>query len=44
MIELGKIQTLKLVKFTDFGAYLSDGVNNDDRVLLPMNRCHKAQI
>ena len=24
MIELGKIQTLVIVKFTDFGAYLSD--------------------
>ena len=38
MIELGKIQTLKIVKFTDFGAYLSDGVNNEDRVLLPIKQ------
>ena len=38
MIELGKIQTLKLVKYTDFGAYLSDGINNEDRVLLPIKQ------
>ena len=38
MIELGKIQTLKITKFTDFGAYLSDGVNNEDRVLLPIKQ------
>lgn len=38
MIELGKIQTLKIVKFTDFGAYLSDGANNEDRVLLPIKQ------
>ena len=24
MIELGKVQTLEIVKFTDFGAYLSE--------------------
>ncbi len=38
MIELGKIQSLKIVKFTDFGAYLSDGIDNEDRVLLPIKQ------
>lgn len=33
MIEIGKIQTLEIVKRTDFGVYLSDGTEN--RVLLP---------
>lgn len=33
MIELGKIQSLKVVKKTDFGVYLSDG--DEERVLLP---------
>lgn len=35
MIELGKIQTLEIVKMTDFGAYLSDGVDKENRILLP---------
>lgn len=38
MIELGKIQSLKIVKFTDFGVYLSDGRDNEDRVLLPIKQ------
>lgn len=38
MIELGKIQSLKIVKFTDFGVYLSDGRYNEDRVLLPIKQ------
>ncbi|MBO5474169.1 MAG: S1 RNA-binding domain-containing protein [Lachnospiraceae bacterium] len=35
MIQLGEIQTLKIVKKTEFGVYLGDGINADERVLLP---------
>ena len=37
MLELGKRQTLKIVKRTDFGVYLSDteGAGAEERVLLP---------
>lgn len=33
MIQLGKIQKLHILKFTDFGAYL--GENDDEKILLP---------
>ncbi len=33
MLEIGKIQSLRMVKKTDFGVYLSDG--SEERVLLP---------
>ncbi|MDE6663011.1 MAG: S1 RNA-binding domain-containing protein [Lachnospiraceae bacterium] len=35
MIELGKIQLLKIVKKVDFGVYLSDEEDPSDKVLLP---------
>ena len=35
MLELGKRQTLKIVKRTDFGVYLSDTESGEERVLLP---------
>ncbi|MBD5520113.1 MAG: S1 RNA-binding domain-containing protein [Lachnospiraceae bacterium] len=35
MIELGKIQLLKIVKKVDFGVYLADEENPSDKVLLP---------
>lgn len=35
MIQLGEIQTLQIVKKVDFGVYLGDGINRDERVLLP---------
>lgn len=35
MIEIGKKQTLIIVKETDFGVYLSDAENGQERVLLP---------
>ncbi len=35
MIRLGEIQTLRAAKKVDFGIYLSDGVNEEERVLLP---------
>lgn len=38
MIELGKIQTLQIVKFTDFGAYLSDDRAGEEKVLLPIKQ------
>ncbi|MBQ6813908.1 MAG: S1 RNA-binding domain-containing protein [Lachnospiraceae bacterium] len=38
MIELGKIQTLEVVKFTDFGAYLSEDKSSEEKVLLPIKQ------
>ena len=35
MIQLGEIQVLQIAKKVDFGVYLSDGDNQDERVLLP---------
>ncbi len=35
MIRLGEKQTLKVVKKVDFGVYLSDGTNPEEKVLLP---------
>jgi len=35
MIRLGEIQTLQIVKRVEFGVYLGDGENREERVLLP---------
>lgn len=35
MIRLGEIQTLKMIKQVEFGVYLCDGENTEERVLLP---------
>lgn len=35
MIRLGEIQTLKMIKQVEFGVYLYDGENTEERVLLP---------
>lgn len=35
MIQLGEIQVLQIAKKVEFGVYLYDGVNPDERVLLP---------
>lgn len=35
MIQLGEIQTLKVIKQVEFGVYLYDGANTEERVLLP---------
>ncbi|MBD5514742.1 MAG: S1 RNA-binding domain-containing protein [Lachnospiraceae bacterium] len=35
MIRLGEIQTLQIVKKVEFGVYLSDGLDGEDKVLLP---------
>lgn len=42
MIELGKIQTLKIVKKVDFGVYLADEERLDDKVLLPIKQVPKS--
>ena len=38
MIQLGKIQTLRIVKKVEFGVYLSDGSGDENRVLLPQKQ------
>lgn len=38
MIELGKKQRLKIEKLVDFGVYLSDGVNKEETILLPVKQ------
>ena len=35
MIEIGKIQTLKIGRAVEFGCYLNDGVDEDDEILIP---------
>ena len=35
MIQLGEIQTLQVAKKVEFGVYLYDGENQEERVLLP---------
>lgn len=35
MIQLGEIQTLQIVKKVEFGVYLGDGTNPEEKVLLP---------
>ena len=38
MIQLGKIQTLRIVKKVEFGVYLSDGSTEESKVLLPQKQ------
>lgn len=38
MIELGKEQKLIIVKKTEFGVYLAEGRNDEDKVLLPIKQ------
>lgn len=35
MIRLGEIQTLQIIKKVEFGVYLGDGADGEDKVLLP---------
>ena len=42
MIELGRIQTLKIVKKVDFGVYLADEDSVSDKVLLPIKQVPKG--
>ena len=38
MIQLGMVQTLRIVKKVEFGVYLSDGSGEESRVLLPLKQ------
>ena len=38
MIQLGMVQTLRIVKKVEFGVYLSDGSGEESRVLLPQKQ------
>ena len=38
MIKLGEKQVLKVVKKVDFGVYLSDGTDPEEKVLLPLKQ------
>ena len=42
MIELGRIQALKIVKKVDFGVYLADDDSTSDKVLLPIKQVPKG--
>lgn len=42
MIRLGEIQTLQIVKKVEFGVYLGDGENREERVLLPKKQVPEA--
>lgn len=37
-MKLGEVQTLEVIKSTDYGVYLSDVKHNQDKVLLPKNQ------
>jgi len=41
MIKLGEIQILKVIKTTDFGVYLGEIANSEEKVLLPKNQVPK---
>ena len=45
MIALGEIQTLQIVKKVEFGVYVGDGGNVEERVLLPKKQVpQQAQV
>lgn len=45
MIQLGMIQTLQIIKKVEFGVYLGDGVDREEKVLLPRKQVpDQAQI
>lgn len=45
MIALGEIQTLQIVKKVEFGVYVGDGENMEERVLLPKKQVpQQAQV
>lgn len=45
MIKLGEIQTLQIVKMVDFGVYLGDGEDEQEKILLPGKQVPKgAQV
>lgn len=41
MIKLGEIQILKVIKTSDFGVYLGEFSNSEEKVLLPKNQVPK---
>lgn len=41
MLKLGEVQTLQVVKTSDFGVYLGETANSEDKVLLPKNQVPK---
>lgn len=41
MIKLGEVQTLQVIKTSDFGVYLGETVNSENKVLLPKNQVPK---
>lgn len=41
MIKLGEIQILKVIKTSDFGVYLGEIANREEKVLLPKNQIPK---
>lgn len=45
MIRLGEIQTLQIVKKVEFGVYLGDGIDKEEKVLLPGKQVpERAQV
>lgn len=45
MIKLGEIQALQILKKVDFGVYLWDGEDKEERVLLPKKQLpEQAQV
>ncbi len=45
MIRLGEIQTLQIVKKVEFGVYLGDGIDKEEKVLLPSKQVpERAQV
>lgn len=38
MIKLGEVQTLQVIKTSDFGVYLGETANSENKVLLPKNQ------
>ena len=45
MIKLGEVQTLQILKRVDFGVYLWDGEDEEERVLLPKKQLpEQAQV
>lgn len=42
MIRLGMIQKLQIMKKVEFGVYLGDGINKEDKVLLPKKQVPEA--
>ena len=43
MIELGRVQELMVVREKNFGVYLGQKKDDAAAVLLPKNRCRRAQ-